>query len=55
MKTKTLETESTESLTATSAINKQINKFMTPPESLLSFQDMPKHLQFNPYVRQGKA
>lgn len=54
MKTKTLETESNESLTVTSAINKQINKFMTPPLPLLTWKEMPEHLQFNPYVRTGK-
>lgn len=54
MKTKTLETESNESLTVTSAINKQINKFMTPPLPLLQWKDMPEHLQFNPYVHTGK-
>lgn len=55
MKTKTLETESNESLTVTSAINKQINKFMTPPIPLLTWKDMPEHLQFNPYVRTGES
>jgi hypothetical protein len=57
MKTKTLEaeTESNESLTITSTINKQINKFMTPPCDLLTWKDMPAHLQFNPYVHTGKS
>lgn len=52
MKTKTLETESNESLPNT--INKQINKFMTPPCDLLTWKDMPEHLQFNPYVHTGE-
>jgi hypothetical protein len=56
MKTKTLEeteTETTESFTITSTINKQINKFMTPPVDLLTWNEMPKHLRFNPYVHKG--
>lgn len=53
MKSKTLETESNESLTITNTINKQINKFMTPPCDLLTWKDMPSHLQFNPYVHKG--
>ena len=56
MKTKTLEeteTETNESYTITSTINKQINKFMTPPCDLLTWRDMPNHLRFNPYVHTG--
>ncbi|XP_070509285.1 progestin and adipoQ receptor family member 4 [Chironomus tepperi] len=56
MKTKTLEeteTETNESYTITSTINKQINKFMTPPCDLLTWRDMPSHLRFNPYVHTG--
>lgn len=53
MKTKTLETESNESLTITNTINKQINKFMTPPCDLLTWKEMPAYLQFNPYVHKG--
>lgn len=53
MKTKTLETESNESYTISNTINKQINKFMTPPCDLLTWKDMPEHLQFNPYVHTG--
>lgn len=53
LKTKTLETESNESLTISNTINKQINKFMTPPCDLLTWKDMPEHLQFNPYVHKG--
>lgn len=52
--TKTIETESTEPLTVTNTINKQFNKFMTPPCDLLTIHEMPKHLQFNPYVHKGK-
>lgn len=50
---KTLETESNESLTIPNTINKQINKLMTPPCDLLTWKDMPEHLQFNPYVHTG--
>lgn len=50
---KTLETESNESLTISNTINKQINKFMTPPCNLLTWHDMPEHLQFNPHVHKG--
>lgn len=57
MTAKTLETDSNESLTITSTINKQINKFMPPPwkdmPDLLTWKDMPEHLKFNPYVRTG--
>lgn len=54
MNTKTLETESNESLTITNTINKQINKFMKPEIPLLTWKDMPEHLQFNPYVHTGR-
>lgn len=54
MKRKPLEGESNESLNFASVINKQITKFVTPPCDLLHWQDMPQHLQFNPYVRKGK-
>lgn len=51
--TKTLETESNESLTISNTINNQINKFLTPPCDLLTWNDMPQHLKFNPYVHKG--
>lgn len=54
MKRKPLEGESNEPLNITTVINKQITKFVTPPCDLLHWQDMPQHLQFNPYVRKGK-
>ena len=56
MKTKTVETgdsETSENYTVASSINKQINKYMTPPCDLLTWKDMPQHLQFNPYVHKG--
>lgn len=53
MKRKPLERESNESNIST-VINKQITKFVTPPCDLLHWQDMPQHLQFNPYVRKGE-
>lgn len=56
MKTKTVEQEDSEvneNFTVANTINKQINKFMTPPIPLLTWQDMPLHLQFNPYVHKG--
>lgn len=46
--------ETNESFTITSTINKQFNKFMTPPCDLLTWNDMPEHLRFNPYVLKGK-
>lgn len=56
MKRKPLEKESNESLNNISTvINKQITKFVTPPCDLLHWQDMPQHLQFNPYVRKGES
>lgn len=46
--------EASESFTITATINKQFNKFMTPPHDLLTWSDMPEHLRFNPYVHKGK-
>lgn len=54
MKTETLEAESTETLTQPNTINKQIKQIITPPCDLLTWRDMPEHLQFNPYVHTGK-
>lgn len=57
VQTKTVEAEdaeTNESFTITGTINKQFNKFMTPPCDLLTWSDMPDHLRFNPYVLKGK-
>lgn len=54
---KTVEAEDAEtndSFTITGTINQQFNKFMTPPYDLLTWNDMPNHLRFNPYVLKGK-
>lgn len=32
---------------------KQVNKYFTPPVQLQDWKDMPRHLQFNPYVLKG--
>jgi hypothetical protein len=32
---------------------RQLSKFLTPPDDLLHWKDMPQHLQFNPYVLTG--
>lgn len=34
---------------------KQLNKYFTPPVQLQDWKDMPRHLQFNPYVLKGKV
>lgn len=36
-----------------SIFKKQLNKYFTPPVQLQEWEDMPKHLQFNPYVLKG--
>lgn len=56
MKSKNTEkkdSQSSENYTITNSINKQIIKIMTPPCDLLTWNDMPEHLQFNPYVHKG--
>ena len=32
----------------------QPNTKLAPPEDLLSWNEMPQHLQFNPYVHKGE-
>lgn len=56
MKEKTVESgsETSDNCTVANSINKQIIKYMTPPCDLLTWKDMPQHLQFNPYVHKGK-
>lgn len=42
-----------ESKCYSSIFKKQLNKHFTPPVQLQGWEDMPKHLQFNPYVLKG--
>lgn len=42
-----------ESKCYSSIFKKQLNKYFTPPVQLQDWEEMPKHLQFNPYVLKG--